>query len=97
MMKLMKKRAINIQEFDKQTEEYYELTLRFITDKYEPKIYFEITDKNVFLLKENKPKGAHEMIIDNYNNPFYLIDAFKEIIERNHLFRPISGIYDIRY
>ena len=88
---------LNKQEFDKQNEKYYELTLRFITDKYEPKIYFEITDKNVFLLKENKPKGAHEMIMDNCNNPFYLIDVFKEITERYVYFRSISGNYDIRY
>ena len=88
---------LNKQDYDNNNYKYYELTLRFITDKYEPKIYFEITDKNVFLLKENKPKGAHEMIMENCNNPFYLIDVFKEITERNVLFRPISGIFDIRY
>ena len=88
---------LNRKEYDNDNEKYYELTLRFITDKYEPKIYFEITDKNVYLLKENKPKGAHEMIMDNCNNPFYLIDEFKESSERKVLFRPISGYYDIRY
>ena len=89
---------LNKKEYDLEKGKYYELTLRLISNEKEPIIYIELTNNDVFLLKDKRPTGAYELIMNNCNNPFYLISQFNRYVpSKEILFSQISGMFDIRY
>ncbi len=92
---------INSQKFHNiKKDKYIRLTLTLISKNKEPEIFIDSTKDKIFLLKEKRPKGSHEIIMNNCLNPLYFIQKFNNysnIQNKKVLFQTISGIYDIRY
>ena len=92
---------LNNQEFkNPNKEKYIKITLTIVSKMKNPKIFIDLTEDRIYILKEDRPKGSHEIIMNNCNNPFYLIenlDESKKYPSKNVVFQTISGNYDIRY
>ena len=92
---------LNSQRFQNlKKDKYIRLTLTLISKNKNQEIYIDSTKDKIFLLEEERPKGSHEIIMNNCINPFYIIQKFSiysNIPNKKVLFQTISGNHDIRY